>query len=536
MTPPRRPTFWRSAALAIIATFLNACGDPLTPPLLTKSGAGTSSVILQHDGNEAEKHATAEARALINSAGLVTLEVTTGRFASGSGASPPPTGFIQELQVKLYLPSGKKEPKLVGEVNFKLEEKKPDKYLPPNNGYVSVPVPGATRAMVLAVKAKVRDVGPRRDDELKAEVPVQYRPELDISSVPILLYPSGAVPDLVQLNTPTEFAITIINGGPNANSSAEVGALVSCDVYVDGVKLDTPTQWTHGAGGETLTQRSVFIEPNDAWLCRFSYAFASEGAHEVKVVASSLDPSPDYNPANNTSVSPVFITTGTPVTYSVTLEETAALNVLSDRLVKNATLVALKLQAVTVSVRWDEPLSTSPVPTDIDLKDETNGAVLDARSYHVVIEAELPACLGALPRRVGGAGSGELPLPGSEFSRPYFENPPQVSLCVRSQTATARTIQLTYSLSLGDGLSGDGGDPTLWPLFPFGSNYFGVPIVHFGEVLAFTGTFNRRVNDTDLHLGGIKKCIGVLQPFETHDAGLYVRQTSRGGVIPGICS
>jgi hypothetical protein len=535
MTSPRRLARSRFAVLSIVIAFLNACGDVAAPPPLVGGGAHTSSVILQHDGNDADKHATAEARATINSTGVVTLEVTTGRFASGSGVAYPPTGFIQELQVKLYLPTGRKEPKLVSEINLKLDDKKSDKYLPPNNGRLSVMIPGATRAMTLGVKVKVRDVGPKKDDELSADVPVQYSPEIDVGSVPILLYPSGAAPDLVQLNTATDFQITIGNAGPNANSPAEVGALVSCDVFVDGVRLDAPTQWTHGPGGQVLTQRSVFIEPNDAWLFTFTYTFAAEGAHEVKVVANTLDPTNDYNPSNNTSVSTVFVTAATPLAYFATLDETAALNVLADGLVKNATLVALKQQAATISVRWDEPLTVSPVPTDIELKDETNGAVLDARSYHVTIEAELPPCVGAPPRRVGGPSSGEDPISGSVFARPYYENPPQISMCVRSQSGTSRTIQLTYNLSLADGLSGAGGNPTLWPLFPFGTSYLGVPIIHFGETFAFTGSFGRTVNGTELHFGGIKKCVGVLQPFETRAPGAYTRSTSQAGVIPGTC-
>jgi hypothetical protein len=108
-------------------------------------------------------------------------------------------------------------------------------------------------------------------------------------------------------------------------------------------------------------------------------------------------------------------------------------------------------------------------------------------------------------------------------------------MCVRSQTATSRTIQLTYNLSLADGLSGAGGNPTLWPLFPFGATYLGVPIIHFGETFAFTGSFKRTVNGTELHFGGIKKCVGVLQPFETHAPGAYTRLTSQAGVIPGAC-
>ena len=521
-------------SLSVIA-FVNACNDVAAPPPLVKRGARTSSVILQHDGNDADKHATAEARATINKNGVVTLEVTTGRFASGSGTPNAPTGFIQELQVKLYLATGKTELKLVSEMNFKLDDKKSDMYLPPNNGRLSVVIPGATRATTLSVKAKVRGAGPKKDDELSANVPVQYSPEIDVGSVPILLYPSGAVPDLVQLNTATDFQITIANSGPNANSPAEVGALVSCDVFIDGARLDAPTYWTHSPGGQILTQRSVFIEPNDAWLCTFTYTFTTDGAHEVKVVANTLDPTTDYNPSNNTSVSNVFVTTATPLAYFATLDETAALNVLADGLVKKATLVALKQQAATISVRWDEPLTTSPVTTDIELKDETNGAVLDARSYHVTIEAELPPCFGAPPRRVGGPGSGEDPISGSVLARPYYESPPQISMCVRSQTATSRRIQLTYSLSLADGLSGAGGNLTLWPLFPFGATYLGVPIIHFGETFAFTGTFNRTVNGTVLHFGGIKKCVGVLQPFETHAPGAYTRSTSQAGVIPGSC-
>src|SRR5213076_884791 len=159
----------------------------------------------------------------------------------------------------------------------------------------------------------------------------------------------------------TDFQITIANAGPKADLPAEIGALVSCDVFIDGVRLDAPTHWTHSPDGQMLTQRSVFIAPNDAWLCTFTYAFATEGAHEVRVVANTLDPTNDYNPLNNTSVSKVFVTAATPVAYFATLDETAALNVLDDRLVKNARLVTLKQQAATVSVRWDEPFTASPV-------------------------------------------------------------------------------------------------------------------------------------------------------------------------------
>jgi hypothetical protein len=108
-------------------------------------------------------------------------------------------------------------------------------------------------------------------------------------------------------------------------------------------------------------------------------------------------------------------------------------------------------------------------------------------------------------------------------------------MCVQSQTGTSRAIQLTYSLSLADGLSGAGTKPALWPLSPFGSTYFGVPIIPFGETFAFTGSFQRTVNGTDLEFGDIKKCVGVLQPLETHDAGLYLRTTGQSAVIPGAC-
>lgn len=522
MTSPRGVGFrFQSALLAVSGLLVVACADTSVAPTARNDDAGAAHAV-GSPGNSAGS-AAIEARALINVTGSVFLEVTTGRFDAGFGPVAA-SGRIEQIQLKIYNSAGK----LVDVRNFNS--------LPSNTGYVKLALGALAKSNTVSVQANIRGIDGKRTDVVRSGVAVQWSPELNLDALPVLLFPSGATPDLVQLNTATDFQITFGNGGPDGNTPAEVGVRASCDVYVDGTKLDLPTQWVHVVGDPFITQPSVYIGPNDAWLCKFTYAFATIGPHEIKVVANALDPSEDYNPANNTSFSNVFVTTATPLKYAVNLEETAVLNVSSDRLVKNATLVALKLQAVTIKVTWDEPLTTAAVPTVIALKAETNGAVLDARSYNVTIEAVLPSCVGGgLPRRIGGPGSGEDPIPGSVFTRPYYENPPNISMCVQSQTGTSRAIQLTYSLSLADGLSGAGTKPALWPLSPFGSTYFGVPIIPFGETFAFTGSFQRTVNGTDLEFGDIKKCVGVLQPLETHDAGLYLRTTGQSAVIPGAC-
>ncbi|HKR08576.1 MAG TPA: hypothetical protein VJS39_05260 [Gemmatimonadaceae bacterium] len=253
----------------------SACTDPtavssrLSPPSasFTKSGSRPLTYPNSRKYRDAGFHpATASAgsstisvRSLLGKSGKTDVEVTTGTFDGGTA-----TGALSSVQVKGYDPKG---------VQL---------FTSTNNGLsgstASFSYSNLTRGSGVQVKANVRRIGSSNNDVVTVSDVVHLRPDL------VALRLDGPANALV--GWPVAFHAFIME------KNGDVGARVSCVLYIDGSAADRSDGLWVDAGG--------VVE------CKMAHPFSNAGNHAVEVRVDNVQPG-DYDDTNNKATSSIQI-------------------------------------------------------------------------------------------------------------------------------------------------------------------------------------------------------------------------------------
>jgi len=259
-----RPSLYLSV-VACLSMFGAACVErnPVAPRPRTSLNASRAT-LEQRSHPNSEKYrdagfhpatgrsgtAVVSTRALLNKAGVTTLDVTTGTF---DAAGP---GSLISVVVKGFTPSGR--------LGFTKT------YTGLTGSAASVVLPAAPRGMVLQVQAMVQGAdGPRITVVNVADV-VHYGPEL----VAAYLH----LPDQAPNGVPVNIQATI------EERNGDVGARADCVLYVDGSAADR-------ADG-------IWVDAGGTVDCFMTHVFGEQRNYAVELRLENVVPG-DFDGANN---------------------------------------------------------------------------------------------------------------------------------------------------------------------------------------------------------------------------------------------
>jgi hypothetical protein len=202
--------------------------------------------------------AVVSTRALLNKAGVTTLDVTTGTF---DAAGP---GSLVSVQVKGFTPSGR-----LGLTKT---------YSGLTGSAASVDLPAAPRGMALQVQALVQGAGGPRTDVVNVADVVHYRPDLAATHL--------SLPDQAPNGVPVNIQATI------QERNGDVGARADCVLYVDGVAADR-------ADG-------IWVDAGGTVDCYMAHVFSEQRNYAVEMRVENVLPG-DFDGANNAVSRPIAI-------------------------------------------------------------------------------------------------------------------------------------------------------------------------------------------------------------------------------------
>jgi hypothetical protein len=252
-----------------------ACTDPTGPPsrLSPPSAALTRSAYRPltypnsrkyrdagfHPATASVGAAAIAIRALLGKSGRTDVEVTTGTFDGGLASAT-----LSSVQVKGYDPKGAQL------------------FTSTNNGLsgsaASFSYSNLTLGSGVQVKANVRGVDGTKNDVVNVSDVVHMRPDLFA----------------VRVDAPTNALVgwPVVIHGFIIERNGDVGARVSCVLYVDGLAADRSDGLWVDAGGTVD--------------CAMAHSFASNGTHAIEVRAENVQPG-DYDNSNNSATASIQI-------------------------------------------------------------------------------------------------------------------------------------------------------------------------------------------------------------------------------------
>lgn len=236
---------------------------PATNPLVRAAAVAARPAHLMRNGVRYRDsgHALAIARsgtaqlalrAMLDSAGVTTVEVTTGRFDTTAAFS----GAITQLQLKVFDRNGA----LV--LTRKLEGS--------NTGFVSVPLYGLGLGFLVQVQATVRPPDGMRTELVTVRDTVVFRPDLMVLNLEL---PLGGRPGV-----PLPVSATI------HERQGSLGARATCVLYVDGAVVDRAA--------------NIWVDAGGLVTCAFQHVFPTLRRYQVAVRVQDVAPG-DYNLWNN---------------------------------------------------------------------------------------------------------------------------------------------------------------------------------------------------------------------------------------------
>ena len=253
----------------------SACTDPtavstrLSPP----SAALTKSVYRPvtypnsrkyrdvgfHPARGTAGSASISVRSLLGRSGKTDVEVTTGTFDGGAA-----TGTLSSVEVKGYDPNGR--------LLFTSNSKRL------SASYASFQYSNLARGSGVQVKADVVGVSGKKPVDVKVNDVVHLRPDLVALSV--------QTPVKALISTPVAINAFIME------RNGDVGARVSCVLYVDG----------------TATDRSdgLWVDAGGTVDCAMAHAFSTAGTHALEVRVENVQPG-DYDNSNNSATKSIQI-------------------------------------------------------------------------------------------------------------------------------------------------------------------------------------------------------------------------------------
>ncbi len=199
------------------------------------------------------------ARALINSAGVTDLEVTTGTLDSEETAP----GTLTKLLVKALDSDNPDIDNPVWEKNYnKLRD----------GGYFTTSYDNLSHGQPVFVHSNVRGII-RGTAVVRVTEIVKFRPDLSVLSID--------APSEVYVGDPVNIVAEITEG------LGDLGANADCVMYVDDVETDR-------ANG-------IWVDAGDAVICAFSTLFNEVGTKEVTVAVENVVPG-DFDNGNNSKM------------------------------------------------------------------------------------------------------------------------------------------------------------------------------------------------------------------------------------------
>ena len=268
---------WPASFTVIVGAGLvaTACADPtavstrLSPPsaALTKSAYHPLTYPNSRKYRDAGFHpATASAgsasisvRSLLGRSGKTDVEVTTGTFDGGAA-----TGTLSSVQVKGYDPKGIQ---LFTSTNTGL-----------SGSTGSFQYSNLTRGSGVQVKANVRGVSGSSTTVVTVSDVVHLRPDLAALSV--------QTPAKALVSTPVAINAFIME------RNGEVGARVSCVLYVDGTQADRSD--------------GIWVDAGGTVDCAMAHAFSNAGTHALELRVENVQPG-DYDVSNNSATTSIQI-------------------------------------------------------------------------------------------------------------------------------------------------------------------------------------------------------------------------------------
>jgi hypothetical protein len=210
-----------------------------------------------HPASATAGSATISTRSLLGKTGTTDVEVTTGTFDGGAGP-----GTLSSVQVKGYDPNG---------VQL---------FTSTNNGLsgstASFPYTNLTRGSGVQIKANVRNGA--KTDVVTVTDAVHLRPD------PMALRIEG--PANALIGWPVVFNAFIME------RNGDVGARISCVLYIDGTEADRSDGLWVDAGGVVN--------------CAMAHSFNSVGTHSLEVRVENVRPG-DYDDSNNKATASIQI-------------------------------------------------------------------------------------------------------------------------------------------------------------------------------------------------------------------------------------
>ncbi|HEX6086401.1 MAG TPA: CARDB domain-containing protein [Thermoanaerobaculia bacterium] len=191
--------------------------------------------------------ATLEARALLGSDGVTTIELTTGSFENGGA-----TGTIAKVQLKA---GGSTD-------NFNNLR---------NDGTAVLTVDGLGWREPVQIQANVRDRSARTEVVTVREV-VKKRPDLMVSSI--------SAPAQAPANVPVNIYATIVE------LNGDIGARANARLLVNGVEVDRA--------------EFIWVDANGNVSVAFTHTFTTYGNVNLQVVVDGVNPG-DWDTANNSA-------------------------------------------------------------------------------------------------------------------------------------------------------------------------------------------------------------------------------------------
>jgi len=294
--PNRTPLLGASlGTLYLIAVGLGACTEtsPLQPrqhmrpvsPLRSVSGipALYSNSVKYRDAGKPHAtgrsgNATVQARALMDKAGVTTIDVTTGEL-DAAGSAP---GAFDKIQVKGLNPQDLTTALWVDNYNaLKKAGLATYTYSYAKLGY----------NMPIQVQANVSGIDSRADVVTVVER-VKRRPDVSVLQVQS---PATAAP-----NVPVTIGATVqeLNG--------DVGARANCVLYVNGVEADR--------------SNGIWVDAGSVVSCAFSHQFTQAGTYQLSIAAEGVVPG-DWDLTNNSATGSIQIRTPGDFTYSAYAED-----------------------------------------------------------------------------------------------------------------------------------------------------------------------------------------------------------------------
>jgi hypothetical protein len=212
-----------------------------------------------HPATASAGSATISTRALLGRSGTTDVEVTTGTFDGGTAS-----GTLSTVQVKGYDPKGVQ---LFTSTNSGLSA-----------STASFPYSGLARGSKVQVKANVRGISSSNTDVVTVSDVVHLRPDL------IALRIDG--PSNAFVGLPVNFHAFIME------RLGDVGARVSCVLYVDG----TPADRSDG----------IWVDAGGLVECKMAHAFSNAGNHAIELRVENVRPG-DYDDTNNSATASIQI-------------------------------------------------------------------------------------------------------------------------------------------------------------------------------------------------------------------------------------